>query len=219
MRKQNKTETTNSRREWLLRTAIALGFSVAGFLAKDLYEGWRQERSQKRAVANADLSALRELAALLDESHRTFSLQNEQAGKLLQLLKRTHGRKVPHGLGYDETFHRMYPRFTSEEAALQRLIRSTTVNSQRRINLALAAWLERSAAFLYDDQPTPQRQALAQQLRILQLHLNQWHDKYDAWIANDPKRSLVYLAEDEVHGAGIPLGLEDALQAAITAWH
>jgi hypothetical protein len=214
MRKRDRIETTNTRREWLLRTAIALVFSAAGFLAKDLYEGWRQERSQKRAVASADLSALRELATLLDESHRTFSLQNEQAGKLLQLLKRTHGRKVPDGLGYDETFHAMYPRFTPQEAALQRLIRSTTMNSQRRVNLALAAWLERSSAFLYDHQPTPQREALARQLRILKLHLNQWHDKYDAWIANDPTRSLVYLAEDAAHGAGIPLGLEDALQAA-----
>ena len=38
---------------------------MAGFLAKDLYQGWRLEHSQKQAVANADLSALRELAALL----------------------------------------------------------------------------------------------------------------------------------------------------------
>lgn len=216
--RNRKTAAGTSRREWLLRTAIALVFSAVGFLAKDSYEAWYQERTQRQAIAVAELSALRELAALLDESHRTFSLQNEQARRLLQSLKRNHGRRVPEGLGYDDTFQVMHPFFSPSEVALQRLIRSTTMNSQRRVNLALTAWLERSRAFLYDNQPTPQRGRLAEQLRILKLYLNQWHDKYDAWMVSDPARSLVYLAEDEAHGAGIPPELEDALQDTIATW-
>jgi hypothetical protein len=204
--------------EWLLRIVIALAFSIGGFVGQDLYKSWRQGQADRRAVVNADIGALHELAALLDESHRIFSLQDQQSRRLVQLLRQNHGVRVPQGLSYEETFHAMHSRFTAPEAALQRLIRSTTMNSQRRVNLALSAWLERSRAFLYDNQPTPERQALAEQLRILKLQLNQWHDKYDAWIVNDPQRSLVFLADDEAHGAGIPLGLEQAIKAAIARW-
>lgn len=208
--------------EWLWRTLIAAVFSilgtVIGVIAKDAYESWRQTEHQERAAAEASLEALRELSSLLDESYRIFTVQNGQAERLLQLLKRNHARQLPSDAGYDETFYVMHAHFNRQEAALQRLIRSTSMNSQRRVNLAMSQWLQRAPAFLHDNQPDPQRAALAAQLRMLQLHLNQWHDKYDAWIPGDPKRSLVYLADEEAHGVGFPPGLEDLVREVIATW-
>lgn len=217
-----KSVNRNRQREWWWRTLIAAAFSIigsaAGFVAKDLYGGWREAQAQKRAAAEASLGALKELSTLLDESYRIFTVQNDQAQRLLRQLKRNHGRNVPDNIGYDETFYLMHDRFAREEAALQKLIRSTTMNSQRRVNLAMSAWLDRNAALLHDSQPSAERAALASELRILKLHLNQWHDKYDAWIPNDPKRSLVYLADEEAHGVGFPPGLEEAVRNAIARW-
>lgn len=205
--------------EWLLRTLIAAVFAVVGFIAKDVYQGWRQDAAQKRAATEANLGALKELASLLDESRRIFLAQNEQAERFMRLLRQNHGRKVPNDLGYDDTFYEMYDRFTPQEAALQKLIRSTTLNSQRRVNLALSAWLQRNRAFTQDGQPTPERAALAEQLRTLNLHLNQWNDKFDAWIPNDPKRSLVYLADERADGVGFPAGLNQTIKDVIASWN
>ena len=149
------------KQEWLLRSLIAAVFAIIGFIAKDVYQGWKQDAAQKRAAAEANLGALKELNSLLDESRRIFLAQNEQAERLLQLLRLNHGRKVPNDLGHDETFYEMYDRFTPQEAALQKLIRSTTMNSQRRVNLALSAWLQRNGAFNQDGQPTSKRAAMA----------------------------------------------------------
>lgn len=208
----------DSRREWLWRSLIAGLFATAGFVAKDLYGGWRESEANRRATIEASAGALRELATLLDESYRIYTMQNDQARRLLRQLQRRLGARVPQHLGFDETFYLLHDRFLRPEAAMQRLIRSTTMNSQRRVNLALSAWLERNRAFLHDDQPTPERTALAAELKILKLHLNQWHDKYDAWIPGDPRRSLVYLADEEAHGVGFPPGLEDAVKNVLAAW-
>jgi hypothetical protein len=214
---KKKPKQSDSRREWLLRALIAAVFSVVGIGAKDIYLDRLQAEDQKQAAEAANLGTLKELSTLLDESYRIFTVQDRQAQRLMRLLKRNHGSKVPGDLGYDETFYEMHERFTPDEAALQKLIRSTTMNSQRRVNLALSAWLQRSLAFLHEAQPAQQRAALAAELNMLKLHLNQWHDKYDAWIPNDPKRSLVYLADEQTHGAGFPPGLEQALKDVIAA--
>jgi hypothetical protein len=217
MKKKKAPPPTRSH-EWLWRTLIAAVFATSGFVVKELYTSWRSAEAQRQAAAEANLATLKELAALLDESYRIFTVQNGQAERLLQLLRQKHRRELPEGVGYDETFYLLHDRFTRTEATLQRLIRSTTMNSQRRVNLALSAWLARGAAFQHDDQPTPTRAALAAELRMLKLHLNQWHDKYDAWIPGDTRRSLVYLADEEAHGVGFPPGLEPALAQAIAEW-
>jgi hypothetical protein len=217
-----KPSAQSTSREWLWRALIAAAFSIlaslATVVAKEHYESSRRIAAEERSAAAASLGALQELSALLDESYRIFTVQNGQAQRLLRSLQRNHARHLPADAGYDETFYVMHERFTRQEIVLQRLIRSTTMNSQRRVNLAMSQWLQRSPAFLHDTQPDPQRAQLAAQLRMLQLHLNQWHDKYDAWIPGDPKRSLVYLADEEAHGVGFPPGLEEVLREVVAGW-
>lgn len=200
--------------EWLLRTVIAATFAVLGFFGKDLYEDWKLNR----AAATASLEQLKELSSLLDESYSIYISQNDQAKRLLAMLHRNHGKDVPDNLGYDATFYALFDRFSADEAELQGMIRSTTMNSQRRVNQALSEWLQTAAAFKRGDQPSAPRLRLSQQLLALELHLNQWHDKYEAWMPNDNKRSLVYLADEKGHGAGFPRDLHPVVKEVIATW-
>jgi hypothetical protein len=207
-----------TRREWLVRLVIGgllagVGGGI-GFFGKGFYEDWKLRRTAE--IARLDSAV--ELAALLDESFSIYESQNHQAQRLLQMLQGNHGGEVPEGLGYDETFFRLFDRFTSEEAELQRLIRSTTMHSQRRLNESMSKWLQNAPAFKKGDQPNPQRVRFREQLRELELHLNQWHDKYEAVIPGDLKRTLVYLADEKGHGVGFPQGLKSAVDEVITKW-
>jgi len=206
---------TDSQRtsEWLLRTVIAAGFAVLGFVGKDLYVDFKH--SQAAEVARLD--SLMELSTLLEESYSIYLSQNDQAKRLLQMLRKNHGAQVPTNPGYDETFAAMFNRFNPDEAALQKLIRSTTMHSQRRVNQEMSKWLRGALAFRKKDQPTPERAQLSEQLKLLELHLNQWHDKYEAWMS-DPKHSLVYLADEKQHGVGFPKGLRGAVDAVVASW-
>jgi pimeloyl-ACP methyl ester carboxylesterase len=166
-------------------------------------------------AGDSPLEQLQDLSALLQESSRIFISQNDQAKRLLQMLRENHPGEVPEDVGYDEVFFRMYDRFNSDEATLQKIIRSTTINSQRRVNQAMSTWLKGNVTLKAPNQTNPQRARLSEQLRILELHLNQWHDKYEALIPDNQKRSLVYLADEERHGVGFPEGLEDLVNEII----
>lgn len=208
---RNHTQRTG---QWLLRTVIAASFAVIGFFGRDQYEEWKK----KQEAAIARLDSLKELSVLLDESYSIFRSQNDQAQRLQGVLQQNHPKQIPKELGYDETFFMMFDRFTADEAELQKLIRSTTINSQRRVNQDMRVWLQRAHAFKRADQPNPQRVRLSEELRALELHLNQWHDKYEAWIPADPKRSLVYLRDEKGHGSGFPEGLKKAVDDVIASW-
>lgn len=200
--------------EWFLRVVIGAIFAIVGFFGEDIYEDWK--RSQ--AADASRLESLHELRALLDESYSLFLNQNDQANRLMDMLRENHGNAVPQGVGYDETFFEMYDRFEPAEAELQKLIRSTTMNSLHRVNTAMTAWLAEAQELRKQDQPSPERKRLAQELLALELHLNQWHDKYQAFILGDSKRSLVYLADEKDHGIRFPQGLAGAVDEAIASW-
>jgi hypothetical protein len=141
------------------------------------------------------------------------------------MLLENHENEVPHGLGYDGTFIYMYDRFTPAEAELHAIIRSTTMNSKRRVNQQMSDWFDEYIGFKTGDQPNQARERLAEQLKILELHLNQWHDKYDAMIPDsegkkpsNKKHSLVYLADEKKHGPGFPKGIKQLVQNVIACW-
>jgi hypothetical protein len=200
--------------EWLWRTVIAAVFAGLGFVGKDIYVDWKQ----RQAAEVARLDSIMELSALLDESESIFLSQNDQVQRLLEMLQQNHKNKFPMNLGYDEIFYAMFDHFTTDEMALHKLIRSTTMHSQRRLNQAMSKWLQGAHAFKKSQQLTSQRVELSKQLKLLELHLNQWHDKYEVWMP-DPKRSLVYLADEKEHGIRFPQRLKKAVDDVVTSWH
>lgn len=203
-----------ARREWFLRAVIGAIFAIAGFFGQDFYEDYKRNQASDTLL----LESVHELRAFLDESYSLFLNQNNQANRLMDMLRENHGGAVPRGVGYDETFFQMYDRFEPSEAELQKLIRSTTMHSLRRVNSEMSAWLAEARELKMQDQPSPERMQLAKELLALELHLNQWHDKYEAFIPGDPKRSLVYLADEKIHGNEFPQGLAGAVNDAITSW-
>ena len=58
---------------------------------------------------------------------------------------------------------------------------------------------------------------LAARLNALDTHLMLWLAKYEAWIPDQPKHSLVYLADEERHGARFPAGIEALVEQVIAA--
>ena len=200
--------------EWIVRTVIAAVFSVGGFLGQDIYSEWKSDMA---LVKNA-LGQLQVLSGNLNESKSIFQSQNYMAQRLMHMLNENHLKEVPQALGYDETFYRMHEHFLPAEAELQTIIRSTTTNSLRRVNQEMISWLNADNVFKSSNQPTKERESLARQLQILELHLNQWNDKYEAVIPGDKRRSLVYLADEKKHGTGFPKGIEQVVEKVIDSW-
>ena len=200
--------------EWIVRTVIAAVFSVGGFLGQDIYSEWKSDMA---LVKNA-LGQLQVLSGNLNESKSIFQSQNYMAQRLMHMLNENHLKEVPQALGYDETFYRMHEHFLPAEAELQAIIRSTTTNSLRRVNQEMISWLNADNVFKSSNQPTKERESLARQLQILELHLNQWNDKYEAVIPGDKRRSLVYLADEKKHGTGFPKGIEQVVEKVIDSW-
>jgi hypothetical protein len=198
--------TTN----WLGAPVVGPVAAAVGYFGKDLVE---RLKSRRQASRNEREEILR-LHSLLEESRSVFLSQNYQARRLMTLLAMNHPSALAGSLGFDETFLRVYPEFTSEESELHSLIRSTSMNSMRRLNGELVAWLRKNESLSRPSQRTSTREALAQDLRTLQLHLNQWHDKYEALIAN-VRRSVVYLDDEKKQGVGFPPGLTLALRRVI----
>lgn len=197
--------------DWLRDALIATIAAMGGFFGK---EAWDVFKRRRRAHADS-LSALHHFKHLLEDSKSVFRSQNYLARRLMSRLKQRLGDEIEPGLGFDETFHRWYDRMDEEERELQALIRSTTLNSMHSLNLSLREWARQHREMRSRSSASIQHSNLAEDLRELELHLNQWFDKYDAFIPDDEKRSLVYLADEKRQGNRFPQRLETSLQELI----
>jgi len=56
---------------------------------------------------------------------------------------------------------------------------------------------------------------LGNTLRQLEQHLNEWEAKYASVFENDPKVTMNYLADEQEHGTGFPIGIELVVKQAL----
>jgi hypothetical protein len=196
---------------WLGAAALAAAASVAGFFGKSLWEAWRM-RQRKGAER---LDALRKLRALLEDSKSVFASQNYMARRLLSSLKQHYPVEAQEGLGFDETFYRLFEKMDEEERELQSLLRSTTRNSMKSLNEGLRNWVREHLEFRAPIKSTKIQEQFAEDLRQLELHLNQWFDKYDAMMEQDVRRSLVYLADEKQQGTGFPKRIKSSIEGVL----
>lgn len=196
----------------LIAGAVATVFAAAGYFAKMGVDAIRA----RRAKARQRTERLKQLRALLDESRDIFLNQNYKNRRLLAMLvtrvradlAATAGRD-----GYDQVFYEQYEGMVPAESELQRLIRGTTVNSMHRVNGAMRQWIRDNHDIA--DSRASNGVRLAEQLKLLDQHLNDWFDKFDGLVAGDPKRSLVYLNDEKHHGRGFPREMEPAVADAL----
>ena len=193
---------------WLGEGILAAVAAAVGFIGKTLYDHWRERQSKKGNT----LAELRVLHGLLDESFSVFKSQNYMARRLLKMVEQNHADLVAGKRGFDDKFCAAFPALTPEEAELHAIIRSTSMNSMHRVNSSLKAWLDKNPNIVHDLQKHPQLDVFQTSLGELELHLNLWFDKFNAMIPNDPKRALVYLADEKKQGIEFPKKLTPALK-------
>jgi hypothetical protein len=196
--------------DWIGEAVLAAVSAVLGFLAKEIWSALKARRDRK----TAQVSALQDLRRLLEDSRSVFRSQNYLARRLLTRLRAKHPSVAVPGLGFDETFYRLFAEMDEEERELQALIRSTTLHSMRTLNEALQAWLQTHKTFRTPSQSTQAQVRLSEELQELELHLNQWFDKYKAVTPNE-QRSLVYLADEKKQGVAFPKGLKPTVDAVL----
>ncbi len=114
--------------------------------------------------------------------------------------------------GYEALFTHLFDSLSAEEAELHTVIRGYTVHAILPANQAISKWLEEDIDFRTG---SGKLQELAVQLNILASHLMLWHAKFRAWIDNNPKHALVYLADEKKHGLEFPHPVDDLVLNAL----
>lgn len=204
--------TPEWRRRLVISTLITAAVGIVGFAGKEVYARWKSGRTSQEA----ELQSLKQLAVLVQESDLIYREQLRQLQRLEQLIEKNHGAGAISADGYDATFYKMYRRMTREERDLQRIIRSVTMTSQRRVNQQMSKWLQTAQEFKTPSQPTEERKRLAAKLQQLELHLNQWHAKYEVWMP-DEAHTVVFLDDEQAHSVGFPRELKKSLDDVINA--
>jgi len=197
--------------DWLGEAIASVVCLVLGFTAKSMIDYFRASRA--KSVAERD--RLFALSDMLAESRSIFLSQNYLARRLMRLLHDRFAEPIRQCQGFDDAFTKYFDKMNQDEQELHALIRSTTMNSLRQINERLRAWLTDNPELLRKNQSTDEGNRLAKSLNDLQLHLNQWFDKYEAWIPTNKKRTLVYLADEKEQGMGFPEELGPALEVVL----
>jgi hypothetical protein len=170
----------------------ALGF--VGKLLVDQFMQWRTTQQARQA-------SLVRLQSLLLASRRVFELQADLRDPLCDEFEAAEPTLA--GQPYDEVLARGYKSATEEQKLRHGLIRQYTISALRPLNKAMSDWL---AADAYYKLSTHEGDLgnLSLCLRTLDAHLILWLAKYDYWIPDRPERALVYMADENRHGAGFP---------------
>ena len=150
-------------------------------------------------------SSLIELQSYLLASQAANFAQRNIRNELAATLR----TDFPHHakLGYDALFAACFPKMTGEQKRTHGLIRAYTVDALRPMNQSMSTWLGKDREFKH------QTDTLGLALQALEAHLTLWHAKYAFWIPDHPERALVYLADEENHGVGFPVGIEELVVA------
>ena len=188
---------------------IAAGAVVAalGYVGKINVETWQQWRAHKAALH----AQLLRLQALLNASRAAFQVQAELRNRLASDLEGSFGSDLPRFEGYEELFSGLYERMNPNERSLHEIIRAYTEFALRPINQAILSWLDADDHYRGLTRGRGAEIGLPSQLNALDVHLRLWLAKYEAWIPNQPQHAVVYLDDEQRHGAGFPRGLDKAV--------
>ena len=204
-------ETISAMPEWLRTIIIGAVSAALGFFGKELWS-WLKEQREKKQGRRARLE---ELSRLLDESGSLFRSQRTQAERLLESIKSSQPECINPDFSLDQIFSQAFPNLTPEQLGLHTIIRGVTATSMKRINSETANWLKRDDFFTNTTNSPAQLKRLAEELQKLRLHLGEWHSKFSSVFENDKTVALNYLADEQEHGTGFPVGIESVVQQVL----
>ena len=186
---------------WSDGPIIGAVVAALGFVGKLLVD----ELMQWRKAVRARQASLVRLQSLLLASRRVFELQAELRDRLCDELQTTQ-RDLP-ASSYDEMLSRGYARASDDQKLLHGLIRQYTISGLRPLNKLMCDWLLADDYYKLASHKGDLGE-LALHLRTLDAHLILWLSKYDHWIPDHPEHALVYMADENMHGAGFPNGID-----------
>jgi hypothetical protein len=149
---------------------------------------------------------LAELLALLRAGDVAMEVQIRNRNRLSDLIRSRNPELSEGKLGYDKQFALAFRSMPAPERELFDVIRAYTIYTFQPLNEALITWLASDTAFRVRPPGKSRRAQLATYLTDLEARLLLWQAKYKAWIPKHAERALVYLADEESHGAGFPEG-------------
>jgi hypothetical protein len=188
--------------------AVVAALGYVGKLIIGEWQAWRAGRRER-------LVRLLQLQALLRASRTAYTYQAQLRNRLDGQLRKHYPDLVQDQPGYERRFTALHNRLDSDESDLHAVIRSYTEHALRPLNDEMLRWLRDDFEYRSTRQRSGAELRLAVRLNQLEAHLLLWLAKYEGWIPNRLDHALVYLADEEKHGAGFPVGIEDALEAVL----
>lgn len=189
--------------EWIGTALVGATFAAIGYMTKELLD----RRKKKNLAVEENISNLKSLFKMLIVQKRIFDIQCIQRNKLFNNLSKVFPAEVQNFIGYDETFEKLYGKFSDEDLEIHTIIRSQTKGSLLPLNKKIQELADKIDTELLDIKLN-EKKVLKDQLENLVLHLIMWLAKYEDWIPNYPRHALVYLADEKEHGVGFPTGIE-----------
>ena len=182
--------------------AVLAALGYVGKVLADQLLAWQ-------ATQRARQASLVRLQSLLLASRRVFELQAEQRNQLSAAFEAQQPALA--GRPYDEVLAEGFAAATPAQKMQHGLIRQYTISAMRPLNKAMSDWLAADDYYKLA-RHSADLAKLALALRTLDAHLVLWHAKYDFWIADRPERALVYMADENAHGAGFPAGIDPLVE-------
>ena len=189
----------------VIGAVVGAVIAALGFVGKLVVE----EFMLSLKLVRARKAALVRLQSLLLASKRVFQLQADQRDLLCDAF--IAGDPALGDLPFDEVLARGYKSATEHQKMSHGLIRQYTVSAMRPLNRAMSDWLASDEYYKLNTHKG-ELGKLALALRTLDAHLVLWHAKYDYWIPDKPERALVYMADENEHGAGFPFGIDTLVE-------
>jgi hypothetical protein len=197
--------------EWLGKALVGAVSAVIGFFGKELWDWWKAGHQSKQLRR----ARLEQLDRLLVESGHLYSSQRAQAQRLYESIERSYPGAVVPGLSLDQVFARTFSVLSPEQAQLHAIIRGVTATSLKRVNTDMAEWLRTDDWFKRSAQASEATRKLGQELQQLELHLNEWQAKFSSVFEKQSAIALNYLAAEDAHGTGFPVGIEGIVKQVL----
>lgn len=199
--------------EWLSTAVVGAIIAALGYVAKLFIELWRSHRE----LHDIRRARLVELQSLLRATKVSFEIQVGHAERLLEMINTKYSDLLRGQRGYERKFSLAFEKFTEDEKELHGIIRGISVHSLKPTNQALMEWLRNDTYFKAQKNYRGDGGEFSTKLAALESHLILWHAKYESWIPNTPEHALVFLADEENHGAGFPKGLDELVAQVLTS--
>ncbi len=196
--------------DWLGAAIIGAIFAAVGYLARELIE----RRKVNQAIVAENISNLKSLLRLLGIQKRVYDLQCEQRNELVSHLEEQFPEEVVKYAGFEEKFEYLYDKMNLRDREIHLVIRSYTKGSLLPLNKKIQEIAQNINVNLLKVNPE-EKEKLKVLLEDLDLHLTLWLAKYEDWIPDNPKHSLVYLVDEKEHGVGFPKGIEDVISKTL----